>query len=565
MKTPRQADRRNQSNTDRSSHAVRRQRTLATFTCESLEGRKLMTGFAGAAGMMGHGPVDFGGMTDAGQTGTGDLHRHDRMSSDMMGAGADQTTDDQSGSTASADAQGTTATTTSTGSDDAHFNHDMMTRDGDHPDFKFQRSGDDASFGGMGQGDDMGGAAEIPMNERGSMGDQGDQGTQGTGNTQLDTDLTKLQTDSQAIHDKSQVTPALLASVRKDLEAIDKAKTGTADATALKTLQTDEQAIFGTSTTTDGSTGTDGSTATGGSTASSTPTPPTKPTDAQIAQLQADHDAVLKSQGVSQTLIDQLAADRLAVKTASNFTADDQATLDADHKAIDADRATMQTQDAAGNATPDAAQAATAATTDGTATTTATTADAATPTAATPDPASQAAPAPDASANPPTPVAATAAPNALDPTMTQVTSTAAPMAATGMDQMTAPGHHGRPGFNHHAMGIRLGQVTRSGGWPGSLPTPDGIWGSDRSAMIRAARPPALGPTANRRIFLSWHRGSSLIGSVTPRMRAGSHRGASSDPLLAVAQRTQFIDDPGRCGRTHLGAIRRDPVAIESHP
>ncbi len=270
-----------------------------------------------------------------------------------------------------------------------------------------------------------------------------------TGNTQFETDLTKLQTDEQAIHDKSQVTPALQAAVRKDLEAIDKAedrdrRRHRAEDPADRRADDLRQRR---------------------------PTP----TDAQQTQLQADHDAVLKSQGVSQTLIDQLAADRLAVKTASNFTAADQATLDADHKALDADRASS-----------------TATTTDPSGSTSSTTGDdrrpppRRPPTAATPAVAATSTDPTDSAATPPTDPAshrrprAPASDAATDrharrrrpgpiPTMTQTTTTATPtMAASARwAHRHGRGAHGASRRDRHSddlAGSARSFAAHQGGW-----------------------------------------------------------------------------------------------------
>lgn len=320
---------------------TRRRRTAARFACESLEGRKLMTAMGGdAAATAGNGPADLGGMA-GGPVSPVEIH-HDHR--------ADDATPGQDGG-APMILSLKAPTRDASGMADG-----MMSATGERPMFKGEQPDDgtgpgaqaDASTLGWRNGRGPGGPGEVPMNQRGNApastgnGNGGQQGPgQGTPNPQLVADLQKLRTDAQAIRDKSQVTPALLAAVRKDLTAIANAKTGTAAADALRTLATDRQAIFA------------------GLAA---------PTDAQRAQLQADLDAVLKSQGVPQALIDQLAADRLAVKVASNFTSGDKATLDADRKAIDADRAATGQPGAT-----DPATTATATTTAASATTAATT------------------------------------------------------------------------------------------------------------------------------------------------------------------------------------------------
>ncbi len=106
--------------------------------------------------------------------------------------------------------------------------------------------------------------------------------------TQLQTDIQKLKTDAQAIHDQSQVTPAMEAKVRNDVKAIKGAETTTPDSTALTTLQTDLKTA---------------QTNVGG------------PTAAQLAQVQTDQDAVYKSQSVNDSLVGQLDIDLAAIQT----------------------------------------------------------------------------------------------------------------------------------------------------------------------------------------------------------------------------------------------------------
>ena len=390
-----------------------------------------MTGFAGATGaMMGHGPAEMTGMG----VGMGDFRKQASDSStgttdqgtDSTTAPADLGTGDKGGPMRSFLQQGSSENGDNPGAEWPMFKRNL--EDGMKTDVLFSRGTADNERGGGGSGE-FGGAgsgADIPMmtSQGGNAGGNGSGGMTdpSTGNTQLDTDLKKLRNDEQAIQDKSEVTPVLMASVRKDLEAIDAAKTGDGDATALKTLQSDEQSIFAGKA---------------------------MPTDAQQAQLQADHDAVLLSQEVSQTLIDQLAADQLAVKTASHFTADDQATLDADHAAIEADRAaSASTTQGDPGSTPD-----TSATPAVAATTTAPDATDATP--ATPTPVPTPPVAPDAPSTPAPVATATtmpvAPPTNLDPSMmTQVTSTANP---TGTHQPMAGGHHGHSAnAGHHFSG-----------------------------------------------------------------------------------------------------------------
>ncbi|WP_406699196.1 hypothetical protein V5E97_10000 [Singulisphaera sp. Ch08] len=124
---------------------------------------------------------------------------------------------------------------------------------------------------------------------------------------ELQSHFEKLQTDLQAIQDKSEVTPKLLAAVRNDFEAIQEASTTDPDQESVKALAATVESI--------------------GSQI---------PTDVQQAQLVADFTAVLKSQGITdQTLIDTAVADIQAVVAASHVTADDLATIAADREAIE--------------------------------------------------------------------------------------------------------------------------------------------------------------------------------------------------------------------------------------
>lgn len=464
MKTPRKDGR--LENLDQNDLATlsRRKRTVTAPACESLEGRKLMTGVGGAAAaMMGTSPAAMADMGTNGSQRAGLNRFNQGTSTDTQGVGG-QNSRNQGGYT-----QGASTNTQGVGGQNSwnqggsmlggtgSLLRGMASGGSAQSDLKAERFGGSGAsgFGGQGLGGDprfgsfgsdrgTGGASNVPMSGQTGSGDP--TGAAGT-NSQLKTDFEKLMSDEQAIHDKSQVTPALEASVRKDLEAIDKAKTGTADATALKTLQTDEQTIFSTQTG---------------------QTTPTAPTDAQRTQLQADQDAVLKSQGVSQTLIGQLATDRLAVKTASNFTADDQATLDADHKAVDADRAALtSTSTNGGNSNLSTSSTSSPTTTPPGSSSNATPAVAASSTAnlpstqsnppmAAPDSAQAAPPAttnqasapvaPSASAQ--TSAVATSATPTLDPRMTQTTSSAAPMTSTTMGTTMNPTHHGRANLGH---------------------------------------------------------------------------------------------------------------------
>ena len=125
----------------------------------------------------------------------------------------------------------------------------------------------------------------------------------------LKTDFEKLHTDLQAINDKSQVTPALLAAVRKDFQTIQSDATTKPDQTKLNTLSTDVSNLKG-----------------------------TLPTSAQVTQLENDFTAVLNSEGVTdQTLISKAISDIQAVVQATNVTQDDLTTLAADQQAIQND------------------------------------------------------------------------------------------------------------------------------------------------------------------------------------------------------------------------------------
>jgi hypothetical protein len=124
----------------------------------------------------------------------------------------------------------------------------------------------------------------------------------------VEKDFQKLGTDLQAIHDKSQVTPALLAAVRKDVEGLQKESTSDPSQASLATLKTDLLAL-------------NGATA-----------------DFTKGQLQTDLDAAIKSAGVNDpTLVSTLETDLNAVATAMNITPADVQTIQADQKAIATD------------------------------------------------------------------------------------------------------------------------------------------------------------------------------------------------------------------------------------
>jgi hypothetical protein len=126
---------------------------------------------------------------------------------------------------------------------------------------------------------------------------------------QLKAEFQKLQTDTQAIQAKSQVTPAETTALRDDFKAINKAATSPPSPTAVQTFQNDLKSLQG-----------------------------TLPTDAQRAQLESDFKAVVNSRGVTdQTLIDKTISDAEAIVASSNITSADLATIAADQKAIQTD------------------------------------------------------------------------------------------------------------------------------------------------------------------------------------------------------------------------------------
>jgi hypothetical protein len=137
--------------------------------------------------------------------------------------------------------------------------------------------------------------------------------TTGTNTAKIDPatvekDFQKLGTDLQAIHDKSQVTPALLAAVRKDVEGLQKESTSAPTQASLATLKSDLLALGG-----------------------ATP-------DFTTGQLQTDLEAAIKSAGVNDTVVvSTLEHDLNAVATAMNITPADVQTVQADQKAIATD------------------------------------------------------------------------------------------------------------------------------------------------------------------------------------------------------------------------------------
>jgi hypothetical protein len=115
----------------------------------------------------------------------------------------------------------------------------------------------------------------------------------------------QLKTDEQAIADKSQVTPALQASLRTDLQTLSKAATTAPDSTKLLALQSDLQSLAG-----------------------------TLPTSDQLATLQTDFTSVVNSEGVTDSAtITKTFTDVNALITASNIGTSDITKLTADLKA----------------------------------------------------------------------------------------------------------------------------------------------------------------------------------------------------------------------------------------
>jgi hypothetical protein len=127
---------------------------------------------------------------------------------------------------------------------------------------------------------------------------------------QLQTDMAKLRSDAESIRAKSTVTPDQLAKVRSDFQAIG-------------------QALHASGQTPAGPRGPLGEFRGG---------PDLMGTDTSALK---DKLTALGPQGVSSTLVDQTLADVQAVQQASNVTAADQQTLQADHKAVEADLAAL--------------------------------------------------------------------------------------------------------------------------------------------------------------------------------------------------------------------------------
>ena len=220
--------------------------------------------------------------------------------------------------------------------------------------------------------------------------------------TQLWTDQQTLESDQQAIHDKSQVTPAMQATVTADIKAIKGAETTTPSASTLATLKADTKLAKAN---------------------------PGGPTDAQTAMIQADQDAVYQSQGVNSALTGKLDTDLAAIKTASNVTTGDEATLAADLLAVQTDQKSV---DAAQPATP-----------------------APTSTTATPpvDPTSTMTTTATASATPVAPATATSAPT-TPPTMP--TGFANNVSSTQTGRSSQPGSGGTGRIGHFGRGLMGG-------------------------------------------------------------------------------------------------------------
>jgi hypothetical protein len=125
-------------------------------------------------------------------------------------------------------------------------------------------------------------------------------------NSQLQADFKQLQTDTQAILAKSQVTPAEQAAVRADFQAINKAATSAPSTATVQALQAELKTLQG-----------------------------VIPTTAQQAQVATDFTAMIESRGVTDTtLINQTISDVEAIVTSSNITSSDLATLAGDQAAI---------------------------------------------------------------------------------------------------------------------------------------------------------------------------------------------------------------------------------------
>lgn len=161
-------------------------------------------------------------------------------------------------------------------------------------------SGSDAQFGPAGNIVLYGGGSAWPTTWSGPTGTD-----VSPEQAKLDAAFAKQSADMQAIQDKSQVTPALLASLRNARSAV-AAQANAPDAALLKTFQADAQAVQNSGTF----------------------------TDAQRQQLQGEYTAVLKSAGVSDAAVATLFAAQDAVKAAGGVTAADAATIAANQQAV---------------------------------------------------------------------------------------------------------------------------------------------------------------------------------------------------------------------------------------
>jgi hypothetical protein len=168
---------------------------------------------------------------------------------------------------------------------------------------------------GQGPGGPGGQSTQVSTGTLQASGGWGQSGTaQGTGTSTttniaaLQKDFQKLNTDMQAIQDKSQVTPALLAAVRTDVQGLQKESTSAPTRATLTTLGNDLSALGG-----------------------ATP-------DFTQGALKADLEAALKSAGVSDAALEStLETDLNAVAAAMDVTSSDVATIQADLKAIASD------------------------------------------------------------------------------------------------------------------------------------------------------------------------------------------------------------------------------------
>jgi hypothetical protein len=164
--------------------------------------------------------------------------------------------------------------------------------------------------GGMGMGMGRFETRGLGRFEGVGLGGFGNVATAGGSSTSATTNpvvtaLKQVKTEEQAIADKSQVTPALQAALRTDLQTLSKAATTAPDSTKVLALQSDLQSLAG-----------------------------TLPTSDQLATLQADFTSVVNSQGVTDSAtITKTFTDVNALITATNIGASDITTLTADLKA----------------------------------------------------------------------------------------------------------------------------------------------------------------------------------------------------------------------------------------